>query len=299
MKNHTNYLLVICTITLLVGNVRSDRNISGDSLLATSVLIKDSAKTNMGSGFLIDCEPNGQEGYNIYLVTAWHVLFNHKISTNRLNTQKITLITYPRATQSNELIKVHIDLQRLLADRNILTDRDNDIAIVPLLREVTNGVGFRQNKGVKIEHLNTKKNLTFAEDNLLMPFKDVPLASDIYMFGYPQLLNNRINRNKPLIIKGNVAAKNDKDKTIIVYCPAYGGNSGGPVIGVRQINALTTHYSIIGFVREFVGYEAQGRIITNGAPIAGDIYPVVLGNSGYAVIGSIDGIFDLIGFEYE
>ena len=91
----------------------------------------------------------------------------------------------------------------------------------------------------------------------------------------------------PLLRRGIVAGKNQAAQTIIVDCPAYYGNSGGPVCHV-ELDGMRTEFTIIGIVSQFVPFVEQWENKTHRYS------NMELSNSGYSIITPIDAMFDLI-----
>jgi RNA polymerase sigma factor (sigma-70 family) len=94
---------------------------------------------------------------------------------------------------------------------------------------------------------------------------------------------NQIEYDLPLLRKGIVAGKNPKNRTIIIDCAAYQGNSGGPVF-VRE----NDKFRIIGIVTEFVPFRElwENRMF--------HYYNMQMSNSGYAVVVPIDSILNTL-----
>lgn len=93
---------------------------------------------------------------------------------------------------------------------------------------------------------------------------------------------------RPLLRHGIVAAKNEALRTIIIDCPVYPGNSGGPVLEI-EVDGAATHFHAIGVVSEFV--PAAERWINDPYGYE-NIY---LSNSGYSVVVPIDAVDEVIG----
>ncbi len=122
-------------------------------------------------------------------------------------------------------------------------------------------------------------------------FADVLTANQVFIFGYPTSLGLKnipqIDYSKPLLRSGIVAGTNQDLKTIILDCPAYGGNSGGPVLEV-EVEGLGRKYRVIGVVSEFVPAVQTWRNSPQ-ASINASVY-----NSGYTVATPMDFVLDLV-----
>jgi hypothetical protein len=90
---------------------------------------------------------------------------------------------------------------------------------------------------------------------------------------------------RPLLRKGIVAGLNPAKKSIVVDCPSYPGNSGGPVLQIER-QLTTSKFEIIGVVIEYVPFvEAVEVARTPGAALA---------NSGYSIVAPMDFVLELI-----
>ena len=90
--------------------------------------------------------------------------------------------------------------------------------------------------------------------------------------------------------KGIVAGKTYELGNVIVDCPSYGGNSGGPIFAEKEIvknNTIEKDYKLIGLVSGFVPFSEiwynQNYQYQN----------VNINNSGFSEIVPIDIICDL------
>jgi hypothetical protein len=75
-----------------------------------------------------------------------------------------------------------------------------------------------------------------------------------------------------------VAGKNEATRrAIIIDCPSYPGNSGGPAVEIDE-RGFQSRLTVIGVVVEWVPLVTQGG----------------LANSGYTVLAPMDGVLDLV-----
>jgi hypothetical protein len=88
---------------------------------------------------------------------------------------------------------------------------------------------------------------------------------------------------------GIVAGVNPSTKTLVIDCPVYGGNSGGPVLEMDRPDARGIRLRIIGVVTQFVPAVVP-TLKSDGTP-SGD---VVVTNSGYAVAVAMDSVLELV-----
>ena len=116
---------------------------------------------------------------------------------------------------------------------------------------------------------------------------EVIVGNEVIMYGYPTSLGlqqiPQIDPLTPLLRKGVVAAKSLQRRSLVLDCPAYFGNSGGPVF---EIDRGTTQISfrLIGVVTNYVPF------------IATDARTFVMQtNSGYSVATPMDAVLQLVG----
>ena len=133
----------------------------------------------------------------------------------------------------------------------------------------------------------TTHNISFA-----CRASEVDVGAEVYMFGYPISLTGPISGifdpAEPLLRKGVVAGVNLRRNTMIIDCPSYFGNSGGPVIQVDHPEFGTTRFQIIGLVSGFIPFQEEWENKTMR-------YSHVLkSNSGYTVVEPIDFALDLV-----
>lgn len=126
----------------------------------------------------------------------------------------------------------------------------------------------------------------------VLRFTDVLVGNDVYVYGYPTSIGIKENKQfdimKPLLRRGIVAGKNKDNKTIILDCPVYYGNSGGPVIQKKDVRVGLQVFELIGLIVEFVPFQEEWLNLkynyTNNE----------ISNSGYSVAIAMDYIVDLL-----
>jgi hypothetical protein len=91
-----------------------------------------------------------------------------------------------------------------------------------------------------------------------------------------------------LLRKGIIAGKNPSRRTIILDCPSYYGNSGGPVVQAERLGLGKTEFKIIGIVSQFVPFKETWVNVTH------KMSHWEISNSGYTVVMPIDLVLDLI-----
>jgi hypothetical protein len=113
-------------------------------------------------------------------------------------------------------------------------------------------------------------------------------SMDVFLIGFPESLrlknSQQFDYNKPLFRKGIVGGKNDKNRTIIIDCPVYPGNSGCPVI--IWFNYI---WEVIGIVTDYIPYKENIYNLDEKRNTG-----IIWSNSGYSVVVPIDYVLDLV-----
>lgn len=249
-----------------------------DDNLGYPVLI--SIGNSQGSGFYINTDDA------TYLVTATHVLYTVPTVANvprQLYNPVFQLLSYSRdPTDLTPNIAV-VDTN-VLAAANIMRHAQVDVTVVRLFTRRAPDM-IVPVAGVAVVQTSRGGILGSTRDTIAR-LNEVLVGNDVYLFGYPSSLAlgqvAQINPRRPLLRKGIVAGINNDTNSIILDCPAYPGNSGGPVIEADQVDVLRRHFRIIGVVDQYVPYADGGRTFTINA------------NSGYSVIIPMDFVLGLI-----
>jgi len=84
------------------------------------------------------------------------------------------------------------------------------------------------------------------------------ISNYIFIYGFPTGFGIpteiQFDKYKPVLRKGIVAGKNLDTKTFLLDCPAYPGNSGGPIIAVGKDDNGFESRRIIGIVTQYIPY---------------------------------------------
>lgn len=251
-----------------------------------SVLISHNVGT--GSGCLL------RLSNSVYLVTAKHVLFADPVGTNRpaLLSPLAFLKSYSRAGTTNVSERqVVLALQQLLSADEVRYSTNRDVVLVRIEECKTNDFDLvRPLPGVAF--VSADLGLQVQGSDVCCPGKEVDVGADVFMFGYPISLTGPISQifdpSEPLLRKGVVAGINLPRKTIIIDCPSYFGNSGGPVVQVEHPSFGVTRYRIIGLVNGFVPFQEEWENKTMRYS------HVIKSNSGYTVVEPIDSVLELV-----
>lgn len=235
-----------------------------------------------GSGFLLN-----HEDQKLYLITAKHVIYK-KYSNNELVLfgNSITILVKDSNPLKVEPVKLVVDLSIV----KIKVSAMADVCVIQLgelvkdPNKISGGGVIKFCNGVVDDKLNC--DFVTVDSKLLISFNDVDPSNNVFVLGYPVSIGNKenpqIDYDQPLLRKGIVAGKNYKNKTIILDCPVYQGNSGGMAIQEGP------KFGIIGVVTEFIPFfEIMFSLHHHYQNLN-------LENSGYSVLVPTDHILDLI-----
>jgi S1-C subfamily serine protease len=217
-----------------------------------------------GSGFRI--EDDDKE----FIVTAKHVLFDNK---NQLRSNLLLITSQNYIGNGSHLRMIQVELDKA----DIKFSETEDIAIISLINKESYTV---QEEGTDI--ISAKKTD-------LIKLAKVEIANDILLVGFPTSLimpeNVFFDINRPLLRKGIIAGINEESKTFIIDCPAYYGNSGGPILDFSDKENM----KIIGLVSRYVPFVTEWKNNYERAFSREEF-----SNSGYAICTPLDYIFDII-----
>ena len=294
-------VVVLMGVLFYPNPVRASRMIPDDNLAYPVLITFQNSATRMteyASGFYL------RDDTYFYLVTATHVLFD-QIKQKELNSakeetvfvlkaQKLQTLSYLRNPKAPGRAKLSLDIGELDRLKKIKRHNTHDVTVVRLgtinLVSGEVAVNFESN-AVTIEEWATPGPVVVAPSTV-KKFDDVLTSNDIYIFGYPRSLGipeiPQIDYEVPLLRKGILAGKNNKQKFLIIDCPIYPGNSGGPVMEVEVLSPGSFSYRIIGVVTQFVPFaeiwENKTQKYSN----------VQLSNSGYGVAVPMDMVLELL-----
>ncbi len=228
-----------------------------------------------------------RDSSSLYFATAAHVISD--IRKSKLFCDSTFLISYRENSEVDRPDTLFVSLCEAYKSGYLVIDTLNDAAIIKLGQSTRN----KDSSWAPIKYLShavrigrgTKLNPWDIKD--IKSFNDLKIGNDVFVIGYPKSLNLQFtfDYNRPLLRKGIVAGRDYKTKKIIIDCPTYPGNSGGPVFSIF-IN--DSRMKLIGFVTAFIPLEEHWY---------NDKYPIYntqISNSGYSVIIPIDFTLALI-----
>lgn len=251
-----------------------------------------------GSGFFLNA------GTEEYLVTARHVLFNlsERVPPNQplpLLCKKANLVSYSRDPKETQENRIELDLQQLNAMGNIKGHATKDVAVVQIAVNQKVGAASGESQpytmnvlsGVKV-NARAPSGILSAHLTTIRRFNEVLMGNDVYVLGYPSSIGiqqqPQIEYNSPLLRKGIVAGMNETNKTIVLDCLTFFGNSGGPVVQTVH-EGLTTKFDVIGVVSQYIPFtETWVNMTLNYSNMQ-------VHNSGYSIAEPMDSVLELIG----
>lgn len=235
-----------------------------------------------GSGFFL------QHSNKIFLVTAKHVLFDRSKFPNLvlLATNATCTAWSERTNISSQLT---IDLAGSFAAKQTRGHSTRDVAVVFVANVETNGLP----SSVFVQQTGSTKpalQLVLANSQTKL-FKDVPIGSDIYTFGYPSSIGlqgvPQLEQSRPLVRRGIVAGKDPLRRTLVLDSPVFKGNSGGPIVE-RDQTAFEWKAKVIGIAVEFIPFEERWVNSQFG------YWNTTISNSGYSIAETMDSVFEVV-----
>lgn len=254
-----------------------------DDNLAYPVLIVPKPKIKPGSGFFL----NTASG--TYLVTARHVLFEG-VLMDELKAPEAELVTYPKDPKEAGRNVFTLDLEEMQSAGFVRRHETQDIAAVMVGKPLRGGrIEVLPGFGVANE---APSGFLSVGTSTLKLYDDVLVANEVFVFGYPTSLGLKampqLDLLRPLLRRGIVAGVNPDKRSIILDCPVYPGNSGGPVLEVELDDSGERRFSVIGVISQFVPYVETWVNARHGFENSS------IENSGYSVATPMDFVLELV-----
>ncbi len=248
---------------------------------------------SLGSGFIINHD------MGIFLVSAKHVAYQLSKATNhytlRGDIMQLDCHMFSKSQNSEQTLLIYeLDLTKILLNNNLKPHNTKDIFVLKLgdINKIDSST-INYVEGVKIKQSNENGVLITYDMAKSKKFIDVEITNDVFVLGYPVSLSSnelsQIDYDTSLARKGIVAGKNYKNWTIILDCPVYGGNSGGLVLEINEVDTINTDINLIGVVVQFVPFLDQWS--STRFP---ELFNTTYQNSGYSIVVPVDFIYDLI-----
>ncbi len=255
--------------------------------LAYPVLIKLNTGQS-GSGFLME------DGTRIFIISAKHVFFK---SDGSLIGATAEVICQTKDIKDDSTTVYSIDLEKLLVQNKLFKHAISDVAALEIAIKQPNPdgktFGILHNEGIFNVNVGNS-HIVIAQYASVLLIDDVLVGNDVFIYGYPSSLgiksSPQFDYEKPLLRKGIVANVNKRQGNIILDCPVYYGNSGGPVVQASFKN-FGWHHNIIGVIIEFIPYSENWINQSN------NINHIEISNSGYSVAASMNHVFDMLGIK--
>jgi len=268
-------LLIGISVLLRTTDAQAQRAIPDDHLsFPVALLVTDGSTVILGTGFFF----NAAKGQ--YLVTAKHVLFS-KDGEGDVR-PRLEIRGYGKDQKDTTPLRIEVDLDGLSQRGLVSRDSLQDIAVVRLGEHVPDDPNRQVRTAVPgVNFLSTPRSAILGiPPHFIKLFDDVLVSNQVFVFGYPKSLGllNQLDHARPLLRVGIVAGKNQQTRTIIIDCPVYPGNSGGPVIEVEPRGSINV-FKAIGVVTQFVPGTIDGKNIVN---------------SGYAVVAPMDRVLETV-----
>jgi Trypsin-like peptidase domain len=287
-------ILLLIITTAPVGDAQASfPSLPPDNLgLAVLITVKDGNRTDSrvigtGSGFYVE------DGKAFMLVTARHVLYDP--NTGALRGPVVELLSYSKDETDPIPYSYSLDLATL--GPNVKAHPTQDVAVVKFATIVLTAPKageMRTLAGVsaQMRPSSSAQSLITAHLPDVRKFNDVAVGNDVLILGYPTSIGlqqfPQIDPRRPLLRKGIIAGKNYQKRSLILDCPSYQGNSGGPVLQYIPRGLGNFEIEVSGVVVELVPFadiELHPQMNYQKATLL---------NSGYSIAVPMDYVLELI-----
>jgi Trypsin-like peptidase domain len=245
-------------------------------------------KEALGSGFIL------QASNSVYIVTARHVLF-HAEGTNgwQFNNPAVEVDAYPSPSGTNEEhVVFDLDLQILRNLGEVRFSTNRDVALIRFEScNRTNKAIVTLLPGIILKSSNWRLN-PLGSDLVKTGVDTSSVGSDVFLFGFPSFIGvaniPQVDPSRPLLRKGIIAGFNPSRKTIILDCPVYQGNSGGPVLTREQVSLWELQFRVVGIAVEWIPFQDVMESKRFG------FVNQTLSNSGYSVVEPSERFMEMV-----
>lgn len=205
-------------------------------------------KTSSASGIIVIDSSN-----NLLLITAKHTFYDPNTNFTILNGKIATISLYTKDFRKDDATYIFLNIPYIANNKLLICDSIHDICIVKLAKAELSGA-IKYNEGIFREG----KNASYVHDhfeNIIMSKKDIFLGEDVFITGYPTSIGlqqiPQFDYYRPLLKRGAIASVSEDLDNIIIDCPVFHGNSGGPVFLERKgFNSYSL--KLIGIVSQFI-----------------------------------------------
>jgi hypothetical protein len=246
-----------------------------------------SAGESQGTGFLYSSSSS------VFLVTAHHVIVEP--DTNRIFSTTITVSGHAKTLEGSkfEYFTMSFNLDNF-SDEHLAGDPESDIYVVRLMRQDKSGA---LNAHVAINGKLSHLSFVAVDKSYARMFDNVLIGNECFIVGYPGSIglveSPQLDMSDPLLRRGAIAGRNAKKRLLILDCPVYWGNSGGPVIHIEREGINGIRYELAGVVTQFVPVKETWFNLRHR------ISNEYRSNSGYAVATPVDRLINLISTSFH
>jgi hypothetical protein len=283
MKSVIRMIIVAAFVLCVFVNATVAQRAIPDDNLAYPVLVQSSAV--LASGFFLNTDTS------TYLVTAKHVLFD--LRSGILLSTQVNLLSYPHDPKESGRNIIVLDLAALSQAGEVKPHPREDVVVVRIAKVVqVNGETRRMIEGIPgvTSREMATSGLLGVGLEAIKKYDDVLESNEVLVFGYPTSIGiqelPQLDPLRPLLRRGIVAGRNPKTRSLVLDCPTYPGNSGGPVVEIDR-SAFTARIAVIGVVRESVPYEEKWLNVPHQY-VNRDIT-----NSGYTIVTPMDYVLEI------
>jgi hypothetical protein len=211
------------------------------------IALKTADTSRNGCGFYVNAERA------MYLVTTTHVLADGLLpadSTSRkLPTAELQLLSYSKDLPLRKRIVLAANLSALQENGDVKLHHSQDLVVIRLATAGEPASGKAPERGVTIKE-SAESDLLGVPTAAVKTYEQVAVGNDVILYGYPGspgIRNNpQLDPSRPLLRRGLVAGRDQKNRSIIVD----GGDRGNDGCPVFEIDPDGYGYSLIGVVSD-------------------------------------------------